>query len=249
VSFDQSAVVAVYRLPVASLNPDRPELPRFVAIPHVFPVKTPLRDVVDFVVDKGACASHLSIEINGVAAMPAEEIRRALVGTGDRHVWNLVHTTNATKTAGYGGILGLLEREQLVLPRHPQLLRQLAGLRFEQGERGFTRIEAENPAVHDDVADSLMLAAMPYRPENSRRIRCHISRLASPEHAWPDSDLPERFGGEVIETGGGLRVWTRPPLQSANGSELTLSRSSIQPREPRRIGDFVLNPHPERTYS
>jgi len=61
-----------------------------------------------------------------------------------------------------------------VLPREPDLLRQLPGLKFEQGERGFTRIEADSPAVHDDVADALMLGAF---PDSSRgKVVCGLAR-------------------------------------------------------------------------
>jgi len=140
--------------------------------------------------------------------------------------WFLIATTNARKTAGYGCLLGLLEQGQLVLPRHPDLLRQLAGLRFEQGERGFTRIEAETAAVHDDIADALMLATMPYQPPGTSRVKCHLAQLARIDGAI--SDTPIARSDQVIETSGGLRLPRRLHLQSIAGPELTPPADALQ---------------------
>lgn len=220
VSFDRSAAVVVYRLPSAALNAglDRPV---FVVIPHVWPVRTPLMDVVSDVVGLPIDPRFLASEVNGVGAMPSQELVARMPRRGLRRTWATIATTSQTKTAGYGAILGLLERGQLVLPRHPELLRQLAGLRFEQGERGFTRINAEDPAVHDDVADALYLAALPYRPRGGGRVVCELARLAGPARAVEEPDVPE-LEEPVVETGGGLRVYRRPPLQSVAGLEVSM---------------------------
>src|SRR2546421_11142590 len=96
--------------------------------------------------------------------------------------------TSAKKTAAYGAVRALLEHEQLVLPRHPDLLRPrwtwfpapgpgplpYGEGKFIQGECGFTRIEAESAAVHDDVADALALAMGPYTA--AARLRCELLR-------------------------------------------------------------------------
>lgn len=221
VSFDRSAAAVVYRLPVGDLNPGGDGRPRFVVVPHVWPQKTPLGQVVDDVVAMAAMPSHISPETNGVGAMPSQELSRRLRGRPGKRTWNFVFTTNATKTAAYGAILGLLEQGQLVLPRHPDLLRQLAGLKFEQGERGFTRIEADDPATHDDVADGLSLAASPYAPRRGGRLRCRLAELADPARGIPEAAVGG-FEEPVVETGGGLRIYRRPPLQSAAGIAFTL---------------------------
>lgn len=165
--------------------------------------------------------------------MPLQELRRKLRGRG---TWNPVHTTNAIKTAAYGAVLALLEREQLFLPRDPALLRQLAGLRFEQGERGFTRIEAESAVTHDDVSDALSISVAPHR--NSRgAIACRLMSLASPRAPVPDADLGD-FEGETFTTTSGWNLFLRPPLQSVQGSGVTFPPSSSKPNEPRRLGRF-----------
>jgi hypothetical protein len=230
VSFDRSAVAAIYRLPVAELNAGEPR-PVLVAVPHVFPVKTQLSEVVDAVVTgPGKWAAYIGTETNGVGAMPSQELYAKLSGDRVPRTWNPHATTSASKTAGYGTILGLLESERLVLPRDPELLRQLAGLRFEQGERGFTRIEAEDPAVHDDVADALMLAALPVRTR--RGVACGLAQLADPARAPIDVHVGD-LHTEVVETGGGLRVYRRSPLQSIYGGELTMPEGVAEAGDPR----------------
>lgn len=232
VSFDASAVAAVYRLPVAQLNEDAEWRPRFVALPYVWRPGVPLHEVVDAVAAQREAFAYISSETNGVGAMPTQELRRKL--RGGRGTWNPVHTTNALKTAAYGTILALLEREQLFLPRDPALLRQLAGLRFEQGERGFTRIEAESAAVHDDVADALALAMLPYRPRRGG-VACRLLSLASPVAPLPDADLGN-FEGETFATPGGLNVWRKPPLQSVEGNGVSIPAGSPTTTGARRIG-------------
>ncbi len=234
VSFDQSAVAAIYRLAgMDVLNAEREWRPRFVALPYVWKAGTPLHEVVEEVAAKQDAFAYLSPEANGVGAMPLQELKRKLRGRGK---WNPVHTTNAIKTAAYGAVLALLEREQLFLPRDPALLRQLAGLRFEQGERGFTRIEAENAAIHDDVADALALAVLPHRTRKGS-IACRLMSLASPSVPLPDAALGD-FEGETFTTTSGIRLFKRPPLQGVQGSGVTFPASSTQPNEPRRLAGF-----------
>ena len=244
VSFDRSAVVLIFRLPgIRYLNPTHDGRPVFIALPYVFKQGERLRTVVDSVCSWPIAYAIITIEVNGVAAMVAEETKRGLAGRpGPQRVWNMLHTTAATKTAGYGAILGLLENGQLLLPRtSADLLRQLAGLKFEQGERGFMKIEAESAVVHDDVADALMLAACPFK-SRSGRIATGLSRWADPQRAYPEAELPPGFDGEVIETGSGLRVFRNPPLQSVNGPELTLpSNSERSATEASRVGPYELN--------
>jgi AAA domain len=223
VSFDRSAAVAIYRLPVELLNRQREVLPRFVALPRIWPRSTPLSDVWKEVVGVRARFACLSSETNGVGAGPSQEIRRLLTERRrSPRAWNPVHTTNETKTAAYGAVLQLLEREQLVLPRDPDLLRELRGLRFEQGERGFTRISAESASVHDDVADALACSMAPHTsPSVRRRVVIELLKYAHPGAVLDARPWERRLEGvPVVETGGGLRVWERPPLQSVTNWEL-----------------------------
>ncbi len=244
VSFDRSALAVVYRLPDNGLNP-HDWLPRFIALPYSWPQATALSETVKDVAAIPARAWTLTTETNGVGAMPSQEIGRLLRERNrEPHHWNFCATTAAKKTAGYGTVLSLLERGQLILPRDPGLLRQLAGLRFEHGERGFTRIGAEDAAVHDDLADALMLATAPHVPHGQGRVQTHLLQLASPRAAPPDADL-HPLDCEVVETGNGRRVYSQPALQSVAGIDFNLPVGVSQQRPPApedRVGRFVINP-------
>jgi hypothetical protein len=235
VSFDRSAAVGLFRLPVATLNPEREVRPCFIPCVYAWPTKTPLHSVVDDAVAGIANFAYVATETNGVGAMPSEELRRkAMQGRREREdftkrQWDFVNTTNASKTTGYGLLLGLMERGQLVLPRHPDLLRQLAGLRFEQRERGFTRIEAEDAAVHDDIADALYLSTLPYRPHGAKRVVCRLAALAGSRRVSPDVGLPE-LDCPVIETAAGLRLHQRPALQGVVRPDLSLYAEALPPK-------------------
>jgi hypothetical protein len=224
VSFDQSAAMFVYRLPVEDLNKNAPRLPRFVAVPWIWKRGALMSDVWTEIAAVRARFHILSSETSGVGAAPSQELRRILRERRRApRFWNPVQTTNPKKTAGYGAVLALLERGQLVLPRDPDLLRQLAGLRFEHGERGFTRIEAESAAVHDDIADALMLAMAPHTAAGVKgRVVVGLLHFAKPGGV-PDHETYARQveGIPIVETGGGLRVWQRPPLQSVADLEVT----------------------------
>jgi hypothetical protein len=235
VSYDRSAAVALARLPIAALNPHRARKPIFgVAAPEVWPVATPLSETVADVVASPAEWAVISPETSGVGAGPSQQLAERFEQKGraarDFHrmrfgaeprrspptEWNRVATTAALKTDGYGWIRFLLEEVRLVLPRHPDLLRQLAGLRFEVGERGFVRIEADDPATHDDVADALMLAAGPHRLRNGKA-GCVLANAA--RSIEPDAEIRDEV--ETVETGGGLVVPRRAIFQSPLGSDVT----------------------------
>ena len=239
VSYDQSAAVAIARLPVAPWNPGREPAAVFgVASVELWPPGAQLNRVAEDVAASRGEWAMFSPEETGVGAGPSQELhrllrqrtaarQRELVGFEAWHdvptpTANPVATTAAKKAAAYGAIRYLLEEGRLVLPRHPELLRQLAGLRFEVGDRGHLRIEAEDAAVHDDVADALMLAAGPYRPTGQRAsTRVALQELAA--RSIPEAPLPAGAGElETVVTPGGLRLARRPFLQSVAGAELTL---------------------------
>jgi hypothetical protein len=232
VSFDKSAAAAIYRLPGGDrLNVGDDGRPKFVLAPHSWPAGTRFTQVVDDV--HRLPARYINSETNGVGAGPSQQLeeavkryRRERDGRVEKLRWNFVATTNAKKTAGYGCILGLAERGQLFWPADPEWLRQLRGLRFEQGERGFTKIEAEDAIVHDDITDAAMLATMPYSPRKGR-IVCHLQKVANPRYASPDCVLPGDLG-PVVESGSGYRIYERPPLQSiTGGGGLTLPPGTV----------------------
>jgi hypothetical protein len=220
VSFDRTALAMVYRTPCAVLNPGREARPTFVVFPKVWPAGASMNHCAREVAASPVAFSYLATETNGVGAGPSDELGHALGrGPGRGLRLHAVHTSNASKTASYGALLGLMENGQVVLPRHPDLLRQLAGLRIEQGERGFSRISAEDPATHDDVADALSLAMVPYVPRRGKIIRCLLPKFAE---NFPAEASLHGLVEPVVQTGGGLRVYQRPVLQSVAGLEVSL---------------------------
>jgi Terminase large subunit, T4likevirus-type, N-terminal len=233
VSFDKSAAVAIYRLPgVAKLNAGDDGLrPKFIALPYVWKAGARLSSVVEDV--HRLPALWWNPETSGVGAGPSQQLAERVRSTGPhrRRHWNFVATTAAKKTAGYGAVLGLAERGDLFWPADPDLLRQLRGLRFEQGDRGFTRIEAEDRTVHDDVADAAMLATAPRARRRSGRIVCQLSLVANPKNVTPEEELPED-PSEVIEAGSSYRLYRRSPLQSVAGPGLWMPPTVGEPVRP-----------------
>ena len=94
-------------------------------------------------------------EMNGVGAMPTQELTRAL---GTARVEG-VHTTTTTKEDGFGRIKTLIQAGRFRLPRHPALLQQLSALEFTERDSGTVQISVPERAGHDDLAMSLCLAA------------------------------------------------------------------------------------------
>lgn len=221
VKFDLSAAVAVGRLPVWRFNPDRPPVPVFGVVGlKVWPAGTELHRVVGEVVSGNAARwSVVCPEENGAGAQPSQDVRRLMAARSDEEDWPVylrpVATSARTKQHGYGLIRSLLERGQLVLPRDPDLLRQLGNLRYDISDFGSMRIEAENARIHDDVVDALYLATGPRVKDG--RVSSWLGGCL--ENFGPDADVPEDT--ELVATGGGLRVPRRPWVQSVDGDELT----------------------------
>lgn len=150
-------------------------------------------------------------EVNGVGAYPTEELARLLHAAVSEELrlgswsWEVVvpkASTAAYKQAAYGRLKLLIQQGRLVLPRHPGLMKQLTHLRFTMLQGGTIRIEADSPAVHDDLADALAHAAAATAPfDRDRRW------LAPP----PRSPLKEREPEYVVTQGG-----TRVPLPLAD---------------------------------
>jgi len=137
---------------------------------------------------RGYSVRTLVTEMNGVGAMPSEELARRL---GRRVVG--VHSSQRSKEDAYSRLRALLSDRRLVLPDNVELLRQLQGLTYSPSPSGGLTIEAGDPNVHDDLADALSLAVS-----------------AVPHQAKGGEPANESAGVEFVETAGGIRVPRNP---------------------------------------
>lgn len=274
VTTDRSALAWVARVPVAALNPDF-DRPVFVATTKAWPAGEPLSDVVSEVVASPAHWSVFNSEQSGVGAGPTQELfkrlaarsseegggRRSSVVMWEERPWdptfdgakdarrsegefrtrkNPVATSAPIKALMFERLRWLFDRQQIVTS-DTELMRELASLRVELRPGGHEKIEAG--AGHDDRADALMLAAGPMRDRRRKQLRCLIAEAADSRR--PDAQLPEDFSGEVVETGGGLRVWRRPPLQSCAGPNVSLPDAG-QPGAAHIPGRFTIRKEARR---
>ncbi|MFY2790513.1 terminase large subunit domain-containing protein [Rhodococcus sp. MALMAid1271] len=137
-------------------------------------------------------------EVNGVGAMPTsvlqETVYRQSGPYGRTTMVTPVVTDNRRKASGYGAVKLLLQQGRLVLPRHPELLKQLHALQYEQTPSGAMRIEVPEVAGHDDLADALMQV---------------MSTVQGNVAAWrPDDPRPAK--SEVLTTGNGTKILEQP---------------------------------------
>jgi hypothetical protein len=134
---------------------------------------------------RGFAVRKFVTEMNGVGAMPSEELARRL---GRQRVVG-VHTSQRSKEDGFSRLRALLSDRRLVLPDNLELLRQLQGLTYSPTPSGGLSIEASDPNVHDDLADALALA---------------VSAVPHDTKGGVPKEQPA--GVEWLETDGGLLV-------------------------------------------
>jgi hypothetical protein len=96
---------------------------------------------------------ELRSETNGVGAAPTE----ALTQRARTRVVP-VSSTLGSKEEAYSRLALLIAERRIVLPQHPELLRQLGGLVARPTPSGGLRIAAVSEATHDDLPDALSLA-------------------------------------------------------------------------------------------
>lgn len=130
----------------------------------------------------------LVTEMNGVGAMPSEELIRRL---GRRVVG--IHSSQRSKEDAYSRLRALLSDRRLVLPDSLELMRQLQGLTYAPTRSGGLTIEAGDPNVHDDLADALSLA---------------VSAIPLDTRGGVPSEQPP--GVEWLQTAGGIHVPVNP---------------------------------------
>ncbi|MDH3021557.1 terminase family protein [Gordonia alkanivorans] len=136
-------------------------------------------------------------ETNGVGQMPTQVLKQRMnelpYDGSLRHV-NAVATTIHRKNAGFSRMKVLLQSGRLILPNHPELLRQLHALTYEQTEIGTLKISVPENIGHDDLAMALMQAVS--------TIQTRI-----PVEAWPASLCGT---GDILTTNRGTRIPRRP---------------------------------------
>jgi hypothetical protein len=101
-------------------------------------------------------------EMNGVGYGVTEELQARLRGTTPVVG---VHTTQRSKEEWMARLRSWLGQGRLVLPDDEELLRHLRGLSSTATESGGLSIAASNPAIHDDIAMALALAASAVNPD------------------------------------------------------------------------------------
>lgn len=248
---DRSAVMAIARIPLSKWNASiDPSYPMFLAWPlRHFAPGTQLSACVDEIVACEAPWFSLTVETVGLGQMPAQEVarrvRRRVDGrqsaAGGDWAWldveaatvTPVHTSADHKTAAYGTLRALLERGQLLLANDGDLQRELASLRVELRANGVSLNAAGG--AHDDLADALALAALPYRSHNGA-MRVRLADFAG--DALPEPARLPSIGRDVdlVTTPGGINVPRAPWLQSPASADVTPPRAAraqpIVPSEP-----------------
>ncbi|MFR9803143.1 terminase large subunit domain-containing protein [Pseudonocardia sp. RS010] len=137
----------------------------------------------------------LASETNGVGAYPTEDLQGRAWRQHRARVLP-VWTDVRRKMSGFGKIKALLQADRLVLPRHPDLLRQLAALQFEQLAGGNLRIAVPEAAGHDDLAMAAMQALSCVEVRLLRDTAGHQRR--------------HRIDADLVTTGAGVQVPRRP---------------------------------------
>jgi phage FluMu gp28-like protein len=163
-SRDAQALVLIAAMDDGQLNPAADHLYYIPWMEYAY--STRYADWVTRVAD--CCAGYgvrvVASETNGVGAHPtealADEVSRRGLGCHVAAVWTDVRR----KQSGFGKIKMMLQQDLLVLPREPELLKQLRSLEFEQMAGGSVRIAVPERAGHDDLAMALMQAASCIRP-------------------------------------------------------------------------------------
>ena len=135
--------------------------------------------------ERGFTVRAFVTEMNGVGAMPSEELARRI---GRQRVVG-VHSSQRSKEDSYSRLRALLSDRRLVLPDNIELIRQLQGLTVTPTRTGGLTIEASDPNVHDDLADALALAVS-----------------AVPHNTSGGQSQGEPPGTEWIETPGRVRL-------------------------------------------
>lgn len=148
----------------------------------------------------------IASELNGPGQYPTDDLVSKLHRSGYYGWVAPVWTDMRRKQSGFSKIKGLLQRDRLVLPRHPELLKQLRGLEFEQTASGGMRISVPERTGHDDAVMALMQAVSCVHPPWATRAQDTTAR-------WAMEQATAQIGDPVM-TPSGIWVPQRPlPVQ------------------------------------
>lgn len=113
-------------------------------------------------VAQGYNLESVASETNGVGAFPTEQLgrlmwdrRQSLAHPYKRTLVVPVWTDARRKQSMFGMLKGLLQSGRLILPRHPELLSQLAALQMTEMASGSVQISVPESRGHDDLAMAL----------------------------------------------------------------------------------------------
>lgn len=107
-----------------------------------------------------------------------------------------INTSAKSKTDNYGQLKLLLQRRQLILPDHGELLRQLNNLQYTEQQYGTLKIEVPSNVGHDDYTDALSLAVGALTRRNRKIWR--DSHSGATRRYWHDMQLHELDNGTRI---------------------------------------------------
>ena len=114
-----------------------------------------------------ACGSYgvyaVASELNGPGAPNTQALRRALAGQGLGSHCVGVTTDQRRKMSGFSKIKYMLQAGELVLPREPELMRELHAVEYEFTDAGGQRIQARR-GFHEDACMALLQAASCVEP-------------------------------------------------------------------------------------
>lgn len=200
-SVDANAVVMLGVLDDSDLNTDRLGGDLVYYVPWLeHHSRMQYSTFIDRLVDiaRGYKVYKFVSETNG-PGMPATQLLRERLHYNRQVVktWTgvaAVHTSNRYKQSAFSQIKLLLQQGRLVLPRHPELLKQLHALEYEMTPSGNVRISVPERAGHDDVCMALAQA-----------ISCTTGRA----QAWrPDNPRPQT--SPILTTGNGTQIREQP---------------------------------------
>jgi hypothetical protein len=133
--------------------------------------KWPYTDFIEEIVRTAGFYSIpvLASETNGVGQFPTTYLDQRMREKHGSSAVAPMNTDARRKQSGFGMIKGLLQTKRLVLPRDPELLKQLRSLEVDYTPQGTMRISVPERAGHDDVAMAFMQAVSALAPERAVR--------------------------------------------------------------------------------